>query len=124
MIVFGDRTALGSTEDIGAVVRSRSTQIEQFAGIVSGLKLVAQSPDPLKAAEARSHELRSPETGDSPTTFRAGDPDSQNRFWAERVLMLVKAVDGDKRRIGWSIANSQALLDALKVHAELQAVSR
>jgi hypothetical protein len=122
MLAFGDRTAIGSHEDVESFSRLRIRQADQYSGIVADLQLVVQASDPVKAAEARSRELLTPRASDPKVSDGRGQRLSPNGSRARTMLMLVRSVDGDKFRLGKTIADNQAFVQALRQHAVLQEV--
>ncbi|MGA3188491.1 MAG: hypothetical protein ABSF22_15405 [Bryobacteraceae bacterium] len=123
MVAFGDRTVIGSHNDVESLSRLRTHQAEQFSGVVEDLQSIVQAADPIKAAEARNKELLALQPGSTNTSGTVGSQISPNNIRAGATLTYVRSVGGDKVRIGKQIADNQAYVQALKLHAVLQEVT-
>jgi len=124
MIAFGDRTAIGSSDDIGRLSSTRTSQAASMSGLLTDLQAVVQAADPVKAAKTRSEELNAPQPGDPKVTDTLGNRISPNSLRTSMLLGYVTAVSGDPKRIAKQIAYTQAYVEELKLHASLQAVNQ
>jgi hypothetical protein len=125
MVVFEDRTAIGSRRDLDGVSRLRLQQADQYAGVVEDLESILDSPgDPVSAAEARSKELIASKPGDPDLNGSHANHSSPNDMRAQMLLTYVKSVHGDKFRLKKQIVENLVYVSALKLHATLREVAR
>jgi hypothetical protein len=124
MLTFDDRTALGDHNAIQKVAKGRSFLYTQYAGVVSDLKSVVDTSDPIQAMEKRRDELLKPAPGDPDVSGPNGrlSPNSGRAQWFE---ILVRGNGGNsmetrRTMIRTAINDYQRYVDVLKLHTILQ----
>jgi hypothetical protein len=124
-IVFEDRTALGSPEDVQHVFASRARSAAISSAVVESLKLILQADDPAKAAEKRAQDFIAGRIRD-----KEGNPqgllvtyDAQGRevsrsdmrgAIAQGIRNAVGGIGSDNALIRARLAIEQQQLDLLK----------
>jgi hypothetical protein len=124
LLAFGDRTAIGSDSDINFLTGVRSGMARDYVGICADLKAAIQTPDPTRAAEARSKELLAAQPGNPAVTDSGQVSASPNSFRASALTALVNLSLGDVARMKRSLAHCQDYLEALNLHTDLKVVSQ
>jgi hypothetical protein len=121
-LVFDDRTALGDHKTVQEIVDGRLALYAQYAGVVSDMKSVVETNDPIQAMEKRRDELlkRRPEDPDvrGPSGQRLS-PNSARAQWLE-TLVRGNTHEVNRSMIRTAISDFQMYADALKLHATLR----
>jgi hypothetical protein len=123
-VAFGDRTALGSHDEIQKILTLRVRQVEQLGATIGDLEGVMKANDPIEAAAARAKELRAPQPGDPNIGDGKGNRISPREGQATRLTNQVNSAQGDKGRIAKSIAYHQGLVELLKAQSSLDEVNQ